>query len=97
MLVSCLVCLLEVFVIMNIMFVSFFFINLYFKYLLNFSASIEEIYVFDAIFCVVTFIYITLYISHQYLFKINSEKLHQEELIKKLMERLDRVEKRVKN
>ena len=61
-------------------------INLYFKYLLNFSASIEEIYVFDSIFCGVTFIYIVLYLSHQYLFKINSEKLLQEGLIKKNIE-----------
>ena len=61
-------------------------INLYFKYLLNFSVTSEEIFVFDIIFCVVTFIYITLYISHQYLFKINSEKLHKEELIKKNIE-----------
>lgn len=61
-------------------------ITLYFDYLLGFSASIEEIYVFDSIFCAVTFIYIILYISHQYLFKINTEKLHQEELIKQNLE-----------
>ena len=61
-------------------------IKLYFKYLLNFSASNEEIYVFDSIFCVITLLYILLYISHQYLYKINTEKLIQEQLIKQNIE-----------
>jgi LytS/YehU family sensor histidine kinase len=61
-------------------------INLYFEYLLGFSITSEEIYVFNSIFCTITFIYILLYISHQYLFKVNTEKLLQEELIKQNIE-----------
>ena len=57
-------------------------INLYFKYILGFEATTEEIYVFNSIFCSITLIYILLYISHQYLYKVNTEKLQQEELIK---------------
>ena len=61
-------------------------INLYFEYLLGFSVTSEEIYVFNSIFCSITLIYILLYISHQYLFKVNTEKLQQEELIKQNIE-----------
>ncbi|MFK8060169.1 MAG: histidine kinase [Polaribacter sp.] len=61
-------------------------INLYFEYILGFSITTEEIYVFNSIFCAITFIYILLYISHQYLFKVNTEKLQQEELIKQNIE-----------
>ena len=61
-------------------------IILYFKNVLGFLPTTEEIYVFNYIFCAVTFIYILLYISHQYLYKINTEKLHQEELIKQNIE-----------
>jgi hypothetical protein len=59
---------------------------LYFKYVVKFSASTEEIVTFDSIFAVITFIYILLFVSHQYLYKINSEKLEQEELIKQNIE-----------
>ena len=61
-------------------------ITLYFKYILGFEATKEEIYTFNSIFCVITFIYILLYISHQYLYKTNSEKLNQEQLIKQNIE-----------
>lgn len=57
-------------------------INLYFTYILGFSVTFDEILVFNSIFCTITFIYILLYISHQYLYKVNTEKLHQEEIIK---------------
>lgn len=59
---------------------------LYFKYVVKFSASTEEIVMFDSIFAIITFIYILLFVSHQYLYKINSEKLEQEELIKQNIE-----------
>lgn len=59
---------------------------LYFKYVVKFSASTEEIVTFDSIFAVITFIYILLFLSHQYLYKINSEKLEHEELIKQNIE-----------
>lgn len=61
-------------------------IHLYFDYVLGFSVTSEEIYVFNSVFCSITFIYILLYISHQYLFKVNTEKLAQEELIKQNIE-----------
>jgi hypothetical protein len=61
-------------------------IELYFKYILGFSITSEEIYVFNSIFCTITFIYILLNISHQYLFKINTDRLQQEELIKQNIE-----------
>lgn len=62
------------------------FIKLYYKYIVRFSASDEEIIMFNSIFCVISLIYILLFISHQYLYKINSEKLQQEELIKQNIE-----------
>lgn len=65
---------------------STFAIHLYFDYILGFSATLDEIIVFNSIFCVITFIYILLNISHQYLFKINTEKLHQEELRRQQIE-----------
>lgn len=59
---------------------------LYYKYLVGFSPSTEEIITLDGIFAVITFIYILLFVSHQYLYKINSEKLQHEELIKQNIE-----------
>ncbi|MEQ6122796.1 histidine kinase [Pseudotenacibaculum sp. MALMAid0570] len=61
-------------------------IILYYEYVVKFSASTEEIITFDSIFAVITLIYILLFVSHQYLYKINSEKLEQEELIKQNIE-----------
>lgn len=61
-------------------------ITLYFKNMLGFEPTLEEMYTFNSIFCVITFIYILLFISHQYLYKINTEKLTQEELIKQNIE-----------
>lgn len=61
-------------------------INLFFEFVLGFSVTIDEIYVFDSILCVITFFYILLYVSHQYLYTINTDKLNQELLIKKNIE-----------
>ena len=61
-------------------------INLYFKHVLGFEATSEELYTFNVIFCVITFIYILLYVSHQYLYKVNTEKLTHEQLIKQNIE-----------
>lgn len=60
--------------------------NLYFGYADVYAASIEEIITFNSIFSVITLIYVLLFISHQYLYKINSEKLEQEQLIKQNIE-----------
>ena len=59
---------------------------LYYKYQVGFSASTEDIVMFDSVFAVITLIYILLFVSHQYLYKINSEKLEHEELIKQNIE-----------
>lgn len=61
-------------------------ITQYFKHVLGFDATSEELYTFNIIFCVITLIYILLYVSHQYLYKINTEKLTQEQLIKQNIE-----------
>ena len=59
---------------------------LYYKYVIGFSAALEEIVTLDSIFAVITFLYILLFISHEYLYKVNSEKLQQEELNKQIIE-----------
>jgi LytS/YehU family sensor histidine kinase len=59
---------------------------IYYKYAVGFSATTEEIVTFDSIFAVITLTYILLFVSHQYLYKINSEKLQHEELIKQNIE-----------
>lgn len=61
-------------------------VTLYFQYVVGFSATLEEVITLDSIFAVVTLIYILLFVSHQYLYKVNSEKLDQEELIKQNIE-----------
>lgn len=84
---SVLYILLQVFVSMILcVALSTFSIYLYFNYILGFSATSEEIYVFNSIFCSITFIYVMLSISHQYLYKINTDRLQQEELIKQNVE-----------
>ena len=61
-------------------------ITIYFDTVLGFPATSGELYTFNGIFCVITLFYILLFISHQYLYKINTEKLSQEELIKQNIE-----------
>ncbi len=61
-------------------------LNLFFEFILGFSITADEIYIFNSIFCVITFFYILLYVSHQYLYKINTEKLAQEIVNKKIIE-----------
>lgn len=52
-------------------------ISYYFEYVIGFSVDTSELLMFASIYSVFTFIYILLFISHQYLYKINSEKLQQ--------------------
>ncbi|OSY89413.1 histidine kinase [Tenacibaculum holothuriorum] len=61
-------------------------ITIYYKNVLGFSPNTEELWLFNSIFCAITFIYILLYISHEYLFKINTERLKNEALIKQSIE-----------
>lgn len=57
-------------------------ITLYYEKIIGFSPNKEELRMFNTIFSAVAFIYVLLFISHQYLHKINTEKLSQELLIK---------------
>ncbi len=49
--------------------------KIYYHYFLNFPPSFDELRIFNIIFCVIILIYNLLYISHRYLFRINTEKL----------------------
>ncbi len=61
-------------------------IYIYYKNVLGFSPNNEELWMFNIIFSVLTLIYISLDISHQYLYKINTEKLNNELLLKQIDE-----------
>ena len=61
-------------------------ITLYFKYVIGSSANSEILWVFNSIFCSITFIYILLHLSHHYLYKINTEKMQAEQLLKQGLE-----------
>jgi hypothetical protein len=58
----------------------------YYKIILGFSPSGDELWMFNMIFSVLTLIYISLHISHQYLHKINTEKLNNELILKEIDE-----------
>jgi len=59
---------------------------LYYKYVLGFSPNSEELWVFNSIFSSISLIYISLYVSHQYLHQINTKKLTYELLLKQNVE-----------
>lgn len=61
-------------------------ITLYYKYVVGFSATTDDLFMFNSVFSVITFMYILLYISHQYLYKMNTDKLQREALIKQYIE-----------
>ena len=61
-------------------------ISYYYEYVVGFSVDTSELLMFVSIYSVFTFIYILLFISHQYLYKINYEKLEHEELMKQYIE-----------
>lgn len=62
------------------------FIHFYYQYALGFMPSFDDYLTFNSIFCSITLIYILLYISHEYLFKVNNKKLENELLIKQNIE-----------
>lgn len=51
---------------------------LYFKYILLYEPNIRELYIFNIIFVFITFVYVTLYLSHHFLYKINIDKIAKE-------------------
>ncbi|NER13568.1 histidine kinase [Leptobacterium flavescens] len=50
----------------------------YFKWVLGFTPSFSELAVFNIIFSIFTLIYFILYLSHQFLYKTNTQKMEQE-------------------
>nr|WP_299068224.1 histidine kinase [uncultured Allomuricauda sp.] len=53
--------------------------HVYFTNVLFYSLNSRELLIFNSIFSVIALIYILLYVSHQFLFKINTEKMEKEE------------------
>lgn len=62
------------------------FTQLYFTYFVGYSITIEELYLFNSIYVFITLIYISLFISHQYLYKINTERMTYEAIAKENIE-----------
>ncbi|MFY0604125.1 MAG: histidine kinase [Flavobacteriaceae bacterium] len=60
--------------------------KLYYQYIVGFSATLDDLLIFNSVFSVLTLIYIMLHISYLYLYKMNTDKLKQEELIKEHIE-----------
>ncbi|MFN0729691.1 histidine kinase [Polaribacter gochangensis] len=61
-------------------------IELYYQQVAGFSPSIKEIITFNSVYCCIPVSYVLLHISHQYLYKINTQKLDYEILIKQNIE-----------
>ncbi len=62
------------------------FMYLFYKFVEGYSINSEELLVFNSIFVVICIIYVSLFVSNEYLHKINSKKLQHEKLIKKNIE-----------
>lgn len=60
--------------------------TIFYDYVIGFSINFQELLVFNSIFVVISLIYVLLFISHQYLYKVNEEKLRHEELIRQNIE-----------
>lgn len=56
--------------------------HIYFTKVLLYAPNSTELLIFNSIFCVISMIYVLLYISHQFLNKTNTEKLKKEEWAK---------------
>ena len=61
-------------------------IYFYYKAASGYAPLIEELQVFSGIYCTIPITYIFLSLSHQYLYKINTQKLQNELLIKENIE-----------
>ncbi|MEO1487692.1 MAG: histidine kinase [Bacteroidota bacterium] len=55
---------------------------LYFVGLLSYTPNASELIMFNAIFGVIAFLYVLLYVGHQFLYKVNKAILKQEEILK---------------
>ena len=58
----------------------------FFKYVAGYTINKEELLVFNGIFIVISMLYVLLFVSHQYLHKVNTAKLTHEELIRQNIE-----------
>ena len=59
---------------------------LYFVNVLHYEPNFTELLIFNSIFSVISLIYVLLYVSHQFLHKINVEKMQKEEWARLKME-----------
>ena len=59
---------------------------LFYEFIEGYTINFDELLVFNSIFAVMSFIYVALFISNQYLYRVNSEKLSHENLVKKNIE-----------
>lgn len=51
---------------------------LYFNKVLGYTPNMRELLIFNSIFSLITIIYLILYLSHQFLYKVNTERLAKE-------------------
>lgn len=51
---------------------------LYFTLVLGYTPNTRELFIFNSIFALITAIYLILYLSHQFLYKINTERIARE-------------------
>ncbi|WP_422080190.1 histidine kinase [Ulvibacterium sp.] len=51
---------------------------LYFTYVLGYTPNSRELFIFNSIFSLITLIYLVLYLSHQFLYKINTDLITRE-------------------
>ncbi|SNY99987.1 histidine kinase [Flagellimonas pacifica] len=69
----------------NIALVSFA-MYVYFSKVLFYTPNSRELLVFNSIFSVIALIYVMLYVSHQFLYMVNTDKLEKEEWARKEVE-----------
>ncbi|NER16400.1 histidine kinase [Spongiivirga citrea] len=57
----------------------------YYDLVLGFEPSLDELKTFNSIFAIISGIYILLYVSHQFLTKVNTKKIERETFLKQLV------------
>jgi hypothetical protein len=59
---------------------------LYFTYVLGYTPNGRELFIFNSIFSLITLIYLVLYLSHQFLYKVNTDLITREIMAKEEIE-----------
>lgn len=59
---------------------------LYFDYILGYTPNSRELFIFNSIFSFITLIYLVLYLSHQFLYRVNTVRLAKEIVAKEEIE-----------